>query len=305
MKTHTPSPNRRTQGFTLTELLTSVSIIAVIMLIVFPVVGSLQNGSRIEAGLNTVGMSVDVARAWSTASLPQADLSSDPANPVFGASYSGTAVIFCPTGEVRVVINNQRATTDGNPPASNGGNALETFNLNGYRDYRQAHGGKRDLEYISIPQGTGVAGVYRNNTGAHLLAPPFAIAFDRDGMMVPGANVAGGNRVIYYDGNFNNEYDINATRPAGYNPRDWDFDSAVLDGAALVRHLPFEVIETVVGVVIYDKTDAEAAGFDFSGGGVYSETDPAGTGYDWLRENGTTVFFSPNTGVAMRDEGNE
>ncbi|XAM01461.1 prepilin-type N-terminal cleavage/methylation domain-containing protein [Phycisphaeraceae bacterium D3-23] len=293
-----PPHRRRPRGFTIVELLTSVFIIAVIMVIVFPVIGALQNGSRIEAGLNTVGMSSDVARAWATASLPQADLNSDPAAPVFGASYSGTAAIFCPTGEVRIVINDQRA--------SSGGNFLESFSppLNGYRDYRLAFGGKRDVDYIAFPQGTGIAGVYRNNTGAHLIAPPFAIAYDRDGLMAPGANIGGGARVIYYDSNFDNNYDVGDVRSnvaGGYDPGDWDRDSAPLS-AELVRELPFEAIETVAGVIIYDERDAESAGFDFSGGGDYAQ---GSAGYNWLIENGTAVFFSPNTGTAMRDEGTE
>ncbi len=298
-----PQPYRRRPGFTMVELLTSVAIIAIMMIIIFPVVGALKGGSRIEAGLNTVSLASDVARAWSTASLPQADLGSDPVAPVPFADYSGTAAIFCPTGEVRIVINDQRAE-------DNGGNFLESYTqrLNGYADYRVANRGRRDLDYISIPQGVGLAGIYRNGAGAQLIAPPFAIAYNRDGQMIPGADTGGGTRVIYYDANFNGEYtgSDRGSVAGGYDPADWDggpgANNEDPDATALVRHLPFEAIETVVGVIIYDLQEAKAAGFDFSGGGVYGV---GSTGYDWLRANGTPLFFSPNTGVAMRDEGKE
>lgn len=297
---------RRNAGFTLVELLTSVFLIVVIMLIIFPVVGALKNGSRVEAGLNTVSLSADVARAWSTASLPQADLGSDPVTPVFGATYSGTAAIFCPTGEVRIVINDQRAV-------DTGGVFLEAPlpsrpSLNGYRDFRTANGARTDLDYISIPTGTGICGIYRNNTGAHLIAPPFAVAFDRDGQMIPGANIGSGARVIYYDANYDGAYNLAQVRSSlgGYNPTDWDglpgSNNDTANATTLVKPLPFEAIETVVGVIIYDAKDAKTAGFDFSGGGDYAE---GSAGYDWLRENGTAVFFSPGSGVALRDEGIE
>jgi len=295
--------NNLRAGFTLVELLTSVFIIVVIMVIIFPVIGALKNGSRIEAGLNTVSLSADVARAWSVASLPQADLGSDPVSPVFGATYSGTAAIFCPTGEVRIVINDQRAL-------DNNGVFLETFtpSLNGYRDFRVSNGARTDLDYISIPTGTGVAGIYRNNGGAHLIAPPFAVAFDRDGQMIPGADIGSGARVIYYDADFNGVYNLAQVRSTlgGYNPADWDglpgSNNENPDATELVRQLPCEAIETVGGVITYDAADAKTAGFDFSGGGDYVQ---GSAGYDWLRENGTAVFFSPSSGVALRDEGIE
>ena len=299
-----PSRNPRRHGFTMVELLTSVAIIGIMMIIIFPVVGALKGGSRIEAGLNTTSLASSVARAWATASLPQADLGSDPVSPVPFADYSGTAAIFCPTGEVRIVINDQRAE-------DSGGNFLESYTqrLNGYADYRVANRGRRDLDYISIPQGVGLAGIYRNNAGAHLIAPPFAIAYNRDGQMIPGADTGSGTRVIYYDANFNGEYTgQDRGSLGGYDPADWDGGPGANnedpdpDPDVLVRHLPFEAIETVVGVIVYDLQDAKTAGFDFSGGGVYSVGD---AGYAWLRENGTPLFFSPNTGVAMRDEGKE
>lgn len=300
-----PSCNPRRHGFTMVELLTSVAIIGIMMIIIFPVVGALKGGSRIEAGLNTTSLASSVARAWATASLPQADLGSDPVAPVPFADYSGTAAIFCPTGEVRIVINDQRATSDGNPVASNGSNALDSNGLNGYADYRVANRGRRDLDYISIPQGVGLAGVYRNNAGAHLIAPPFAIAYNRDGQMIPGADIGSGARVIYYDADFDGAYavgDVRSSVAGGYDPNDWDADSVAPDATTLVRPLPFEAIETVVGVIVYDLQDAKTAGFDFSGGGDYLQ---GSAGYAWLRENGTPLFFSPNTGVAMRDEGKE
>ena len=311
------------RGFTLIEMLVVVSIIVFLMAITFPVIGTLQRGGRVETGLNTVSLAGSVARTWSTASLPQVDQILDPPNTEPG-HYSGTAAIFCPTGEVRIVINYQLATRNGSSPTSPSfSNSLEFNHQNGYRDYRIANGGRRDVDYIAIPQGTGIAGIHRFGQGAadvELLAPPFAIAFDETGALMQGhrdPSTSGRNpaNFVYYDANLDGRYNTTNVRTTSYDPADWDRDSDNARGigdaflnANLVRQLPFDAIETVAGVIIYDKTEYKAAGFSFAGGGFVTDVDTdtlPDDAYDWLRENGTVVFFSPNTGVALRDEGSE
>ena len=325
--TSTPPPRTRRgtcrRGFTLIEMLVVVSIIVFLMAITFPVIGTLQNGGRVETGLSTVSLAGSVARAWSTASLPQVDLDSDPVSPVPDASYSGTAAIFCPTNEVRIVINWQRARNgsvflETDPPGA-------TPSLNGYADYRFANGGRRDIDYIAIPSGTGVAGIHRfgpSPADIEFLAPPFAIAFDETGTLMQGHRDNPPGRIrsnpanfMYYDADRDGAYNTADVRTTSYNPADWNRDSdnargssdAFLD-AHLVRRIPFEAIETVAGVIVYDEAEYRAAGFSFTGGGFVTDVDTdtlPDDAYDWLRENGTVVFFSPNTGVALRDEGSE
>lgn len=293
------SARRSPAGFTIVELLAVIFIIALVMGIIFPVIGAMKNGSRVTAGLNTVSMSSDVARQW----VKQLQWAPDTAGNAPNGRYSGTAAIFCPTGEVRIVRNNPIALDQNGRYLEEGSSFgyAAGHGVNGYQD-------RTDIEYIAIPQGSGLAGVYRNDSGVHLIAPPFAIAFNENGHMVQGADAGNGARVIYYDGDFDGEYEIGDVRSnvsGGYSPSDWDGGKGSNNenphATLLVKALPFDAIETVSGVIVYDESEFKAAGFSFDGGGVI---DP-GPAYDWLRENGETVFFSPHTGVALRDEGQD
>jgi len=274
-------------GFSLMELLVVISIIAIIMAISFPFINALRNGSRIEAGLNTVGVASDVARQWVGPSRWATDFSTAGGG---GASYSGTAVIFCPTREARITINDRAANS------AAGLLELLVPAKNGYAD-------KKALEYISLPGGTGLAGIWRDpaNPGNYrLLAPPFALAYDEDGHLSFGD----AEGLIYYDADYDGQYDTVNKRTAGYEPDDWDRDEAPLNATEGLRELPFEAIECVAGIILYDLDEAKAEGYDFSGGGAYVEgTDTAAL--NWLKANGRTVFFSPHTGVMLRDEGQE
>ncbi|MFN3165856.1 MAG: prepilin-type N-terminal cleavage/methylation domain-containing protein [Phycisphaeraceae bacterium] len=274
----------RTRGFTLTELLVAISVIILIIAITFPVISSIQSGSRIEAGLNTVGMTADVARQWVAPSAWE----EDSADKVVGERYSGCAAMFCPTGEVRIVTNFRNAENQR-------GVFMEEMSpeVNGYWDLR-------GVDYISIPAGVGVAGIYRRGNTVSFLAPPFAIAFNEKGQMSFG-DITGH---IYYDSDGDTRYDMSRTRPGGYDPVQWDGESGSnnedVDPDTLVREpAPFEAIECVPGVIIYDSNDFANAGFDFAGGGAVTLNSPEG---QWLQANGRTLFFSPSTGVALRDE---
>jgi len=284
-RTRTTTRSRRlarSRGFTLTELLVAISIIILIIGITFPVISSIQSGSRIEAGLNTIGMTADVARQWVKPSVWEEDES----DKVTGERYSGCAALYCPTGEVRIITNFRNAQR-------RGGGYLEesNFNSNGYWDLR-------GVDYISIPDGVGVVGIHRAGNTVRFLAPPFAIAFNEKGQMYFG-DILG---LIYYDANGDTIYGNNG-RPSGYDPSDWDGESGAnnvdINEDTLVRELPFEAIECVPGVVIYDSGDFETAGFDLSGGGAVTLNSAEG---QWLEANGKTLFFSPSTGVALRDE---
>lgn len=278
---------RRAAGFSLVELLVTISIILIVVGISFPFINSLQNGSRIEAGLNTIGVASDVARQWVGPSRWATDFSTPGGG---GAEYSGTAAIFCPTREIRITINDRAANSDAGLIME-----LEIPPKNGYED-------KRNLEYISIPSGTGLAGIWRDptNPGSYrLIAPPFALAYDEDGHLHFGDD----RGLIYYDGDFSGFYNTAQTRPGGYDPTTWSReDRNRFNDTEGTFELPFEAIECVAGIIAYDLDDALGEGYDFTGGGSYVEGSPADL---WFRENGRTVFFSPHTGVMLRDEGVE
>lgn len=290
MRAHASRTTRRRQhGFSITELLVAISIIALIIGISFPIISALQRGGREEAGLNVVGMSVDVARQWVAPSAWQEDFN----DAVSGESYDGTAALYCPTGEIRILVNLRTARA---PAAAGNPSFLEerVGNMNGYTD-------RTGIDYISIPDLVGVLGVHRDSGNVRFLAPPFAVAFNADGQLSYGDI----NGRIYYDSDGNGEFRIGQARPAGYIPSVWTGEAGtnnedVISATRPVRALPFEAIECVPGIVIYNTEDFENAGFNLSGGGAVALGSPAA---DWLQENGTTLFFSPHTGTVLRDEG--
>lgn len=284
---------RSVKGFSLIELLVVISIIALVVGITVPFINAMQSGSRAEAGLNTIGVASDVTRQWVGPSRWATDFSSAGAG---SASYSGTAAIFTPTRQVRITVNERSAAGPGGGNAGQAGQLeLLVPQLNGYKD-------KFGLDYISIPRGTGLAGIYRNGANFTLIAPPFALVYDENGHLSYGD----ASSLIYYDGDNDGSYETADTRPAGYNFLDWydadRNDATKFDPALGTFLLPFDAIECVAGIIAYDLDEAELEGIDFSGGGSYAE---GSTEADWLRANGTTVFFSPHTGVMLRDEGQE
>lgn len=292
-RTH-PHPPNAAHGFSIVELIVSISIIAILIGITFPVISVMTSSSRAEAGLNVAGMSADVARQWVQAEAWANDASTQaPIN----ERYSGTAALFCPTDEIRIVANDRNAR-DGTAFLED-----QPQEQNGYEDLSQ-------VAYIKIPNGVGVAGVYKDprpgpNFGqVRFIAPPFAIAFNELGQLNYGDN----RGLIYYDSNGDNRYNRAQARTAGYNPSEWN-DTRDEDGndpngnnnftSGLSLTLPFEAIECVSGVVVYDTKDFAAAGFGFEGGGSVALTSAEGR---WLQDNGETLFFSPHTGAALRDE---
>jgi len=278
------------RGFSIVELLVVISIIALLIGITYPVIAVMNRSSRVEAGLNVAGMSSDVARQWVQAESWANDASTD-SNFATLEVYSGTAAIYCPTGEVRIVVNDRNAK-DGSVFLEDQGN-----NQNGYKDI-----GK--IDFIKIPNGVGIAGIHKDpGTGAvRFIAPPFAIAFNEAGQLNYGDTTG----YIYYDAADDSptRYDRSSKRTASYKPSEWSAESTNAQPAAskLKYKLPFEAIECVPGVVIFSIDAFEGSGYTFDNGGSVALSTANGTPGKWLQDNGETVFFSPQTGVVLRDE---
>lgn len=283
------TPRTASRGFSIVELLVVISIIGLLLAIVFPVIGVMNSSSRVDAGLNIVGMSSDVARQW-----VQAEAWADDASTTapFRESYSGTAALVCPTGEIRIVVNDRRA--------QDGPTFLEDVSpeQNGYKDLDK-------IDFIRIPNGVGIAGIHKNpSTGAvRFIAPPFALAYNELGQL----NFGDTDGYIYYDGDQVSGYDRSKKRTTTYNPFEWrgydNATNATPPGTSLKKNLPFDAIECVPGVVVYSLDDFEEAGHSFNSGGFIALSSTDGTPGKWLKDNGQTVFFSPHTGVVLRDEG--
>ena len=290
MRQPSSQTRRGRRGFSITELLVSISLVVLLIGITYPFLAAVTSGSRVEAGLNIVGMSSDVARQWVQAKSWANDGSTSA--PTL-ESYSGTAAIYCPTNEIRIVFNDRTAEATSGTPAF-----LEDrgTSVNGFKDISE-------VDYIRIPDGVGIAGIERTGPNAgdvRFIAPPFAIAFNELGQISYGDN----NGYIYYDGNGSNDYNTGANRASvsgGYNPSEWanDRDAAGDYTSKSSLTLPFEAIECVPGVVVFSLDNFEKAGLSFDGGGI--ATLPSDEG-QWLQENGEIIFFSPHTGVALRDE---
>lgn len=287
----------RQHGFSITELLVSIAIIGLLIALAFPVISAMSSSSRVEAGQNIVGMASDVARQWVRAKAWANDASTND-NSAVNEEYSGTAALYCPTGEIRIVVNDRNARQNNSKPFD----FLEDRSpaLNGYKDLD-------DIDYIQIPDGVGIAGIERTGPGAtdvRLIAPPFAIAFNESGQL----NFGDTSGYIYYDADADGVYNTAAAgrRPTGYNSSDWSGDGNAANTTpmtpSLKKELPFEAIECVPGVVIFDRNKYEQAGFDFDGNSGAIDPTSEAAAWDWLNENGKTIFFSPLTGIALTDE---
>jgi type II secretory pathway pseudopilin PulG len=325
-----PRNNRLTRhaaarAFTIIELLVVILIISASLATVVPLIGALTRTSRVEAGINTISAAINAARILSHR-YKETDKGSGGWPPYpNSADYSGTAVIFCPGGDIRFVINDQKAYTGTSSPGSappNGASDylfIENFGATGNLAHPDKANGYRDLsgiDYAKLPNGSGIVGVRRIGTGAtdvEFLAPPFAVRFNERGQ------VASDQIVIYYDSNYDGIYgngggNVKARRidfsSPNYNPANWLPKSnltgnlATLDTSSKTYTLPFEQIETVNAVVLYDENK-------FARDGLVWGTSTTVDITRWMQDNLPTpteerrdansraLYFSPYTGLII------
>ena len=289
MNTH-----RRTSrsGFTVPELIVVLSVAIILLGSLAPALSALRSSTQMQVAINTVSVAVTAARAYTSVNAVN-DL--DGIDPQFsGLKYSGTAILFTPAGELRLVENDQWAK-DG---SSGGGKYLQP-NRNGYADVP-------NRDYIKLPRDVGVVGIARRRPGPNgllLLTPPFAIRFDPNGGLI-AAQPSSPQRVVYYDGNYNDQYKVTGKRPDSYNPDEWDpnspgYDSTHWNTTANLHELRFEEIEAVVGVVIYSKRELREAGWNHTATGTTGNSINSNASV-WIRENGTVLFFSRYSGALIK-----
>ena len=290
----------KSTAFTLIELLVVMSIIAIMGAITIPAMTYLTKSGKVEAGMNAISVAAASTRAYAGRDLQHKfrDVDNDDANGEQEGTYSGVAMIFTPANEIRIVENVAEAK-DGS------GNYLE---LNA----SPSRSGYADLEgrdYISIPSGSGVLGIVRNGPNdddIKLLAPPFAVRFNEHGQLIARISAADGG-LVYYDGNYNGEYVISATRnsvqfdPREFDPDSPDFEPNNWDTNVQKYVLPIEAIETVIAVLVYSKTDLRDAGFTMGPNSYEIDDFASDTKGRWLLDNGQPIYFNRYSGLVVRD----
>lgn len=267
----------------------------------------------------------------SSSTLSPGDVGRLPLRPV---TRSGdTAILFTPSGEIRFLEVDETAV-DGN------GNSLSRTVAPGTANrYRVAFKDRTDVESIRIPSGIGIVGITRGgNTGGGnvlLLPPPFAIRFNGQGRLIQGRPDTASTRdwIVYYNGDYSLRnttlngtpvklssittgrdrngsvekpdtydrsgplYDASKARPKISTPADYAPD------AANKSVVPLEAIDTVVGVILYDKN--KFYGNFTDGWPAYNDQDVGKAEYDacrdWVLANGKTVFFSRYSGSLLME----
>jgi prepilin-type N-terminal cleavage/methylation domain-containing protein len=270
-------------GFTIIELLVVVSLIALLLGFSVPLVFKIDELSRDRSGINSFGVGVSAARAAAAKTTADND-------GILNAEYSGAALLVTPQNELRVVRDVQNSI-------------LEPSGFSEYQDVPL-------MEPIAMPRGMGVVGISRDDASSvALLAPPFAIRFNRFGQLIASTssntNDEERRNLVFYDGNYDGAVST-AGRPGGYDPTPYDPDlSNVTSHFNTTRNqytLPYEAMESAVGVVVYSKAD-----FEDAGGKLPAQKPSLGckdgtcdSVAEWMFDNGSVLFFSRNTGTIIR-----
>ncbi len=321
-------PDSRPAGFTLVELLVVIALIVVLLTIIVPATDALFESGTVQQSVNTVSAGLSTARTQVARKPPFRPTSE---------GYSGTAVVVTPAGELRFTRNADGVLdSDDRPLEQPQTSSPARVAVNGYTDVGNA-------DYLSMPDGGGLVGITRtpNVDGLKLLAPPFAIRFTQDGQLTVGGSAATAltkeraKRLVFYDGDYDGKYQVfDSTRanPRGggeYVPGRWDPSSSRYAGDYIPdddrsspdpfkppasdtanpnagkRKLPFERLEAVVGVVVFDKAALREAGHRLYGvmatdsDGQWPDTDSGAAG-QWIMKNGTPLFFGRYTGEVIK-----
>lgn len=291
-------------GFTLMELLVVMAIIAAVVGMIVPMVGMSQY-TRIQAAEQTVSIGASVARRYATRDITfEMDLNPNAAG-VQKGEYTGTAVLFTPSNELRIIESTQAAFDPS-------GRALQLLPDGLGSDPLAKRYGYRDLQrdYIQMPRGCGVVGIVRTGDGANdirLIAPPFVVRFNQYGQIVASHDRE--DRMVVYDGNYDGRYRLDR-RDSNYDPAPYDPESPHYNPANFKRDangqlvnkhvMEFELIEAVLGVIVFDKEALYDSGLDLRANNRFINDEAT----QWLLnpDNAKPLFFNRATGRVIRND---
>lgn len=285
----TNQTGKRPGGFSLIELMVVMAITVFLIALSAGSINEFVKANATEAGLTTVSSAMSTTRAHATRGLETGQ--------VFDRTqFQGVALLFTPS-DLRVVRHVARRPDGGRLEKGNG-SALE--------DWQPAYREIPDVDYISMPKDAGVVGISRNGpdavNGLLLFAPPFAIRFNPSGQLVSRRNdpMTGSTERIYYDGDYNEEYEVGSNRgdpgygsASNYFPMEFDpthdayNPSAARDTDENKTRVPFEAIETVVGVIVYSEDRMEGAMLD-------EKIDPMDPDESWMRASESSGAIDPD-----------
>ncbi len=303
-------------AFTLAELLIVITVIVLLFTIIAPSFKQLLTTGTRESATSTVGVAATTIRSYATKTK------------AFNVnSYQGTALIFTPANEIRFVISDDSCVDGANASLS-----AKSPQQAGYVDVP-------GQDYVQLPDDTGVIGVTRGGAFGsgvvRLYTPPFAVRFNGQGNLIARTASTNYDGCVYYDGNGDGQCVVTKNRQSpylfdgfttgAYDPTRWDpsnkiyqpFNDATTNagiatnttglvagvaGAYNGRYkLPFEQIDSVVGVLIYSKSDLASANISLA-----SDTTAGTNGAlpaaaaSWLTTNGTYIYFNRYSGAIIR-----
>ncbi len=306
----------RRSAFTLIELLVVIAIISLLVGLSFTYVRGMLRSSQEQMAANSISNAVQAARAYATRYVPFVDSFQGRTSETNGDGYSGAAVIFTPANELRISENDEAAEESGGrrlelPP-------LGTAIYNGYRPIQDlddlllpkgvsvlglVRTGEDTIELLPPPFAVSFS---RRGDLITQAVDPSEITTLRNFRRADG--------FVYYDGDGDGVWDTSNDRDDFVNNGDDDgnqtLDAYRRGGAENItpddfrtrtlsipenrdpeargfmegrRKLPFEKIEPVVGIVIF-QTDRVPARFS-----IFSD-DPADVNADGTGPNNTDQF---------------
>ncbi|MEM1098186.1 MAG: prepilin-type N-terminal cleavage/methylation domain-containing protein [Planctomycetota bacterium] len=343
-------------AFTLIELIVVISIISLLVALSFPYIRGMVRVSSEQMAANSVSNAISAARAYATRYQPFVDSFRGRTAEKDGDGYTGGALIVTPANELRISVNDEQAEFNGSrlelPP-------LGTAIYNGYRPVPDLD------DLLLPRGVTVLGLIRTDEEEITLLPPPFAVAFSRRGdLMTQSQTYASGSDeqqalasfqradgFVYYDANGDGDWDIRDDRDNFLRDNETletyrrgfveqitedDFTTQTLSVAANRdpdergfmlgrRKLPFEKLETVVGIVVFqtervpsryviesdeetDVNDDTLTGSDLQqfhpqrAAPIVVDTSVDGNFLEWLASSGggEILFFNRRTGADLR-----
>jgi hypothetical protein len=122
---------------------------------------------------------------------------------------------------------------------------------------------------VELDDQVGLAAITRGTDGLVLVPPPFAVRFERHGVLISRRSSTADQDGVYYDVND---------------------DDAITQSS--------EGLHTVIGVFVFSRADLiEAHGSDLT-----AEADSSDPKRDWIRNNGEALLFNRYSGTLAREQ---